>query len=665
MKHSPQTRQYRTMRRISLLAVCFLVLIVTALIDARYATGQAILMAAALLVYALPFGRVNRQLQKQLDAAARKLDSDSLSFLDSTLPVAAIRRNGALVWYNEAFHELIGQGPAPGRDIREAIPGFQPQKFTEPDLMDGVSVSHAQRAFRVYASPLRELGQKNDLLLLTFFDVSEHKALQAEYKASRPVVAHIIIDNLDEISQNARESDKAMVVGGVDNVLSAWAAPTGGILQLTERGRYLFVFEERYLPGFIADKFSVLDSVRTLGENGALEPTISIGVGAGGESFADNNELARQALDLTLGRGGDQATVKQGASLEFFGGKTKTVERRTKVKARIMAQSLAEFLDEATSVLIMGHRFADFDAVGAAVGVARLAMAKNKPVNIVIDRETSPALSLIEHVEHLPEYEGVFVPPLTALDLVTSSTLLVVVDTHNPELLESSELVGNAAHVVLIDHHRRMASCIESDLAYHEPYASSASELVCELAQYSTGGNALRKREAEAMLAGIVLDTNNFAFRTSFRTFEAAAFLKKMGGDTIEVKKLFQVDFDSYSDRTQLISAAHRYERITVLASWNGPDHPGMGVVAAQAADEMLDIEGVEASFVLFQRREKTYISARSLGTINVQLIMEALGGGGHATNAGAQVEAPLEEARKALCDAISRSLRENYPDLL
>ena len=277
MKHSPQTRQYRTMRRISLLAVCFLVLIVTALIDARYATGQAILMAAALLVYALPFGRVNRQLQKQLDAAARKLDSDSLSFLDSTLPVAAIRRNGALVWYNEAFHELIGQGPAPGRDIREAIPGFQPQKFTEPDLMDGVSVSHAQRAFRVYASPLRELGQKNDLLLLTFFDVSEHKALQAEYKASRPVVAHIIIDNLDEISQNARESDKAMVVGGVDNVLSAWAAPTGGILQLTERGRYLFVFEERYLPGFIADKFSVLDSVRTLGENGALEPTISIG----------------------------------------------------------------------------------------------------------------------------------------------------------------------------------------------------------------------------------------------------------------------------------------------------------------------------------------------------------------------------------------------------
>ena len=297
MKHSPQTRQYRTMRRISLLAVCFLVLIVTALIDARYATGQAILMAAALLVYALPFGRVNRQLQKQLDAAARKLDSDSLSFLDSTLPVAAIRRNGALVWYNEAFHELIGQGPAPGRDIREAIPGFQPQKFTEPDLMDGVSVSHAQRAFRVYASPLRELGQKNDLLLLTFFDVSEHKALQAEYKASRPVVAHIIIDNLDEISQNARESDKAMVVGGVDNVLSAWAAPTGGILQLTERGRYLFVFEERYLPGFIADKFSVLDSVRTLGENGALEPTISIGVGAGGESFADNNELARQALE--------------------------------------------------------------------------------------------------------------------------------------------------------------------------------------------------------------------------------------------------------------------------------------------------------------------------------------------------------------------------------
>ena len=366
-------------------------------------------------------------------------------------------------------------------------------------------------------------------------------------------------------------------------------------MQLTERGRYLFVFEERYLPGFIADKFSVLDSVRTLGESGGLEPTISIGVGAGGESFADNNELARQALDLTLGRGGDQATVKQGASLEFFGGKTKTVERRTKVKARIMAQSLAEFLDEATSVLIMGHRFADFDAVGAAVGVARLAMAKNKPVNIVIDRETSPALSLIEHVEHLPEYEGVFVPPLTALDLVTSSTLLVVVDTHNPELLESSELVGNAAHVVLIDHHRRMASCIESDLAYHEPYASSASELVCELAQYSTAAMRCASARPRPCWPALCWTPTTSPSRTSFRTFEAAAFLKKMGGDTIEVKKLFQVDFDSYSDRTQLISAAHRYERITVLASWTGPDHPGLGVVAAQAADEMLNIEGVEA----------------------------------------------------------------------
>ena len=272
MKHTPPTRQYRTVRRITLLTVCFLVLLITALIDARYATGQAILMAAALTVYLLPFGRVNRQLQKQLDAAARKLDSDSLSFLDSTLPVAAIRRNGALVWYNEAFHELMGQGLPPGRDIREAIPNFQPQKFAEPDLMDGVSVSHAQRAFRVYASPLRELGQKNDLLLLTFFDVSEHKALQAEYKASRPVVAHIIIDNLDEISQNVRESDKALVLGGVDNVLSEWAAPTGGILQLTERGRYLFVFEERHLPAFIADKFSVLDRCAPWARAAALNP---------------------------------------------------------------------------------------------------------------------------------------------------------------------------------------------------------------------------------------------------------------------------------------------------------------------------------------------------------------------------------------------------------
>ncbi len=655
----------------ALLFVSLLILAVTALFDLRAALAQGILLAVGIIVYSLPFGRVGRRLQKQLDAAERRLDSDSISFLNSALPVAAVRRSGALVWYNEAFHRLIGQGPAPGHDIRESIPGFSPQKFADPELTDGVVIPIAKNMFRVYASPFREIGQKNDLLLLTFFDITEHTALANEYKVSRPVVAHILIDNLEEISQNVREGDKALILGAVDTVLNEWAAPTGGILQLTERSRYLFVFEERHLTSFVSDKFSVLDAVRAIrvGESesdvGALEPTISIGVGAGGASFAENYELARSALELTLGRGGDQATVKQGANLEFFGGKTRTVERRTKVKSRVIAQSLAELLNECTSVLVTGHRRADFDSVGAAVGMARLAMAKSKPVHIVIDRKSSPARSLIHHVEQLPEYEGCFVSPLEALDLVTSSTLLIVVDTHNPDLLESADLLKGAAKVVLIDHHRRMASAIESDLSYHEPYASSASELVCELAQYSLGGNALRKREAEAMLAGIVLDTNNFSFHTSYRTFEAAAFLKKMGGDTIEVKKLFQVDFDSYALRTGIISSASRHERITVLSSWTDGPCDGLSVAAAQAADEMLDIEGVEASFVLYPDRSKTYISARSLGVINVQLIMEQFGGGGHATNAGAQLDLPVEQARQKLCTVISRTLRESYPELL
>ena len=669
MKQSnPSSRsglKYRTVRRAALVAAAVIVILVTAVFAPQYAVAQAALALVCLIVWLLPYGGAHRKLQRHIDAAARKLDSDSLPFLDSALPVTAVRKNGQIVWYNEAFAELTAHALAPGKDIREGIPAFPPQKLAEPELMEGIAVTHAHRSFRVFASPLRELGQKSDLLLLTFFDITDHKALAAEYKSSRPVVALILIDNLEEVSQNVSEGDKAMVLGAVDTVLNAWAAPTGGILQMTERGRYLYLFEERHLQSHIADKFAVLDSVRSCMNQGTVEPTISIGVGAGGLGYAENYELAREALELTLGRGGDQATLKQGAAIEFFGGKTKTVERRTKVKARVMAKNLAELIGECTSVLVMGHRFADFDSVGSAVGVARLARARGKPVHIVIDRDSAPAKALIEHVEHLPEYEDTFVPPLAALDLITSHTLLIIVDTHNPDLLEAPHLLRSAAKVVMIDHHRRMAKAVESDLAYHEPYASSASELVCELAQYSVGGNALRKREAEAMLAGIVLDTNNFEFRTSFRTFEAAAFLKKLGGDTIEVKKLFQVDFDSYADRAHLISTAYRHDRITVIACWEGGPRSGLSIIAAQAADEMLDVEMVEASFVLFPRGNKTAISARSLGIINVQLIMEALGGGGHATNAGAQVELEPKAAEAKLRELVSKHLRENHMDLL
>ena len=657
----------RSSRQAALLLIAALVvLVITAMLRPQLAAGQAVLIAVVTVLYLLLGSGVLPGMQKQLDSAGRRLDPGSVSFLDSPLAVAAMRRGGTLVWYNEAFRDMTGSTVVPGQDIRDGVAELSSQKFKPEDLLQGVVLPHRSRTYRVYGSPLREQGQTADLVLLLFFDVTEQKALEAEYESSRPVVAQIVIDNLDEISQNARESERAIALAQVDNILADWAAPAGGILQLSERGRYLFVFEERFLQGFVNDKFSVLDSVRSAVADGSLAaPTISIGVGLGGITLDENMELAKQALEMALGRGGDQATVKQGANLEFFGGKSKTVERRTKVKARVMAKQLSDLMEEATSVLVMGHRFADFDSVGSCVGIARLAMVKERPVHIVINRETAPALSLIEHVECMPEYEGVFVSPMQGLDLISSDTLLVICDTHNPEIIESKEIYNNASKVVLIDHHRRMAHSIEDTvLSYHEPYASSASELVCELAQYVAGGNAIRKREAEAMLAGIVLDTNNFAFKTSFRTFEAAAFLRKMGADTVEVKKLFQVDLDSYTFRTDLIRSAAIFMQVTAIAIYPEETDSSFQVVAAMAADEMLDIEGVEASFALYSENGRVHISARSLGGINVQLIMEELGGGGHMTNAGTQLTSTLEEAADRLRGVIHRYVRNNMDEL-
>jgi len=380
----PLKSMLRSRQQVILLGCALAILLVTALFDLRFALGQAVLLLALGAVFLLMEAGFFQGVKKQLDAAGRALDVESISFLGSALPVAAVRKNGALQWYNGAFRELAGHSPAPGQPLQEILAGVNPGKLQPEELYAGADLSVGERLYRVFASPLREQETSGELLLLVFFDRTDHEALLAEHQSAHPVVAQIVVDNLDEISQNASEGERAMALAAVDRILNGWAAPTGGLLQLVERGRYLFLFEERFLPHYIADKFSVLDEVRASAGDGALAaPTISVGVGRGGETLAEGMELAKQALDMALGRGGDQATVKQGANLEFFGGKSKTVERRTKVKARLMAKQLSDLIDQATNVLVMGHRFADFDSVCSCVGVARLASAKGKPAHIV------------------------------------------------------------------------------------------------------------------------------------------------------------------------------------------------------------------------------------------------------------------------------------------
>ncbi|HWP80638.1 MAG TPA: DHH family phosphoesterase [Candidatus Acidoferrum sp.] len=651
----------RSVRVPALSLLAAVVFAVTAVVDYRYALAQLVMAAILLSGYAAMGVTRRTRRSRALAAVGARLETGSVGFMTTAMPAAAVDKTGTVVWYNPAFEEMVGKNCDIGHDIKELVEGLDMHKYTAEDLMTGIDMTACGRSLRVYASLLREQGEdKEALLVLLFVDMTTYRMLEREHEASRPVAALISIDNLDEITQDATESEKALVLGAVDNLLREWAKPTGGLIQLYERGRYVFVFEDRFLSGYIAEKFAVLDRVRETTGPGGASPTISIGIGRGEDSYEDAMELARQALEMALGRGGDQAAVKQGTDFEFFGGKSKAVERRTKVKSRVMAAALSDLLDKATSVIIMGHRAADFDAVGASVGVARLAMARKKPVNIVINRGATPAIGLIEHIEMLPEYEGIFVDPIVGLDRITSGTLLVICDTHNPDYIESKEIYEAAEKVVVIDHHRRMAKAIENTaLTYHEPYASSTSEIVCELAQYIEGGAAMRKREAEALLAGIVLDTNTFFFKTSFRTFEAAGFLRKLGADTIEVKKLFQIDQDSYHCRTELVGATKLIERALAVAAWEGELMPDMGVIAAQAADEMLGLDGVEASFVLYGSDGEVNISARSLGKLNVQLIMEDMGGGGHLTNAGAQVSGELAGVRDQLIEAARRHLHE------
>ncbi len=631
--------------------------VVAAFFDYRLALVQLGLILILYIYYFSSNTRRLRMLNKYIEAIVSNLDSmTSNSLTDFPLPMLVVRSDGEILWYNDAFKGLSVS--AFGKYITGTIPRPQLERLAAGDKdLQGMEIELDGRHFKVYCNANKGdfMDASGALLILYLVEDTDYIQLLKESAGSKPVVGIAIIDSYDELSQGARESERAGVLAKVDTILAAWMDAAHGVLRMTERGRYLFVCESRYLEAFIASKFDVLDRIREETEGSKLAVTLSIGIGEGGGSLFENHEFAKQAIDMALGRGGDQAVIKTKHNFEFFGGKSKAVEKRTKVKSRVMASALSELIDNATNVLIMGHKFADFDSVGASIGVARIVKIRQKPVNIIVNRKTCLATSILDKFEKVPEYDGVFVDRLEGLDLVSTGTLLVIVDTHSHEYIESPEIYQNCNKVAVIDHHRKMAQYIDNAiLTYHEPYASSACEMIGELAQYIDGKNTILKEEAEAMLAGIVLDTKNFYFKTGFRTFEAAAYLKKSGADPIEVKKLFQSNYESYIRRTELISAAEFYKDRIAISIWDGGALEDSKVIMAQAADELLNIEGVDASFVLYPyNASSVHISARSLGTVNVQLIAEKLGGGGHHTTAGVQLNVPAEEARKMLTDAI------------
>lgn len=564
---------------------------------------------------------------------------------------------GRIVWTNGKFTEEFPDCCEYGMELSN-ITDIPPADFFTDD---GITVRYKDSVYKVFARTPDE-NEAKELTLLFFKNITDITALETEKKLSQPVVILFMVDGYEELISGCLESEKAHVSVQIDKLLEDFAGQTTGVLRKNASDKFIAVIEERHLQEILRNKVEILDKAREIFVNDRLNVTMSIGIGRTGKTLKESEQFARQALEMALGRGGDQAAVKTDNGFEFYGGVSKGVERHTKVKTRIIANSLLELVDNADKIFIMGHKYSDLDSVGSSVGLTCAIRNLGKSAWAVCDYSTSLAKVLIDRFPHVDGEEPLFTEPADAMEELTDNSLLIICDTHNPLIIESKELYEKAKKVVVIDHHRKMVNYIDNAVIFHhEPYASSASEMVTELIQYFGEAGKLRAVQAECLLAGIMLDTKNFVMKTGVRTFEAAAVLRKMGADTITVKKMFSSSIDSYKRKTQIVAEAEIYRKCAIAPCDFYADD--LRIVAPQAADELLTIKNVDASFVLFKTMSNEIsISARSMGNLNVQLIMEALGGGGHQTMAGAQLkDVTVNEA----LDTLKKSIDDYYLSLI
>ena len=623
------------------------------------AAAVTLIAAAVILFYAIWGLRRKKQLAAYLKDM--HLSSGGIEAGSFPMPMPALILNlkrNEILWCNNAFLKAAGSGKNLfSLGLGLILPGFNADWLTEGSTEAPESVKMRDRSYRVYGTILDNEGENKEdpeRAMLLFSDETELLTIRQQFALSRPVAAIIMVDNYDEITSNQPDKSVSGLTARLDDAITAWAGKSNGILRKLERNRYLFIFEERELPHYVEERFSLLDTVRGITNDSGTPATLSIGVGHEGESLSECFDYATLSIEMCLSRGGDQAVVKDRYNFSFYGGKAKEAERRTKVKSRVMAGSLQELIKGSDRVFIMGHKNADLDAVGAAAGVMAICRKAGRDAHIVIDQEKNASGALLSKLKEATTYQGRFLTPEEALMAVRAESLLIVVDTNRPDQVESKELLEKCSRIAVIDHHRRAADYIDNALLnFHEPYASSASELVTELVQYLLDRKDILPCEMLALLAGIVLDTKNFSVRTGARTFEAAAWLRKNGADTVNVKLLFQNDLESTISRYEIIRHAELYRENIALC---GLDYTADRITAAQAADELLNISGIQASFVFYPDGDRVICSARSIGEANVQMILEPLGGGGNQATAGAQIPGrspeEVKEALKASIDA-------------
>lgn len=609
----------------------------------------AVLFTALIVIFAV----CSKNSMRHLSKMNAHLETSAAVYMNNLpAPIAVIGEDGRFVWYNSMFCDKISFGAdVYGLNFGECVN----LDINELYSADNVLCRINDAVYRVSCEKFEE--NEISFLIIYFHDETNYYELKKKSDESHPCVVILTIDTYDEIMQNAKESEKAQASVEIEQLIERFMSSTNGFIKKTSPNTFYAVLEKRHLDEKIRDKFKILDLAREIKIAGKYPLTFSIGVGLGGRSLSESELIARQCLDMALGRGGDQAVIKTESGYRFFGGVSKGVEKMSRTKTRIIANAMQDLIMNSDKVFIMGHRFGDLDSAGASCGLAGALRLLGKEVHIVVDRTRNLALHLINSVERQTDYQ-LFITPFEALSMAGDNDLLIIVDIHNKDLIESRELYERIKQVVVIDHHRKTVNFIDNAVIFHhEPYASSASEMVTEIIQYfrfDKNNDKLPVCYAEALLAGIMLDTKNFVMRTGVRTFEAAAFLKKLGADTVAVKLLFANSFESYKRKNQIVSSAKIYNGCAIAtADFKSDD---IRIVAPQAADELLGIVNVDASFVIYKTGSTANISARSLGATNVQVIMEILGGGGHQTMAAAQLEnCSVQDALKLLIQAIDK----------
>ena len=611
-----------------------------------------------------------------LIAFANQYDTLEKRILEElALPYAIMDMNGKMIWSNKVFAELTGKDQFYKKNISSIFPDVTADKLpvSEKKEMSEVCTQFGEKVYRISMQRVSleevvarsELFEKTDrkvsLIAMYLYDDTELKEYIKKNEDDKLVVALAYLDNYEEALESVEDVRRSLLIALIDRKITKYFSNFDGLVKKLEKDKYFLIMRQSSLEALKEQRFHILEEVKTVNIGNEMAITLSIGVGLNASTYIQNYEYARIAIEMALGRGGDQVVIKNGNNITYIGGKAQQMEKSTRVKARVKAQALKEFMSTKDRVVVMGHKITDVDALGAGIGIYRAGKTLGKPVHIVINDPTTSIRPLMSGFMENPDYEpSMFVDSNQAKELVDNNTVVVVVDTNKPSYTECQDLLYMTKTIVVLDHHRRGSEVIQNAvLSYVEPYASSSCEMIAEILQYFADGLKLRSIEADCIYAGIMIDTNNFTTRAGVRTFEAAAFLRRCGADVTRVRKMLRDNIDSYKARAEAVRTAEIYRDYFAIARCPSEGLESPTVVGAQAANELLNIAGVKASFVLTSYNNEVYISARAIDEVNVQVMMERMGGGGHLNIAGAQVKDTMDETEKMLKEIIDQLYQE------